>query len=68
MSSNPREGSLGYLNILEECSDPADGDKKCVNPEIRDFWRELLKASHPNAESYFESIDPINGIRIIRGS
>jgi hypothetical protein len=58
VSSNPREGSFGYLNILEECSDPADAEKKRVHPEIRDFWRELLKASHPNAEVYFESIDP----------
>jgi|GEM_PF-407735 len=56
VSSNPRAGSLGYLKILEECSDPNDEDK--LHPEIRTFWGELLEAAHPNAKEYFESITP----------
>jgi hypothetical protein len=58
VSSNPRGGNLGYLRILEECSDPDDEDKNRVHPAIRDFWRELLEAAHPHANEYFEDIAP----------
>jgi len=58
VSSNPREGNLAYLNILEECCDPADGDKNRIHPEVRDFWRELLEVAHPNASEYFGDISP----------
>lgn len=56
VSSNPRDGKLGYLKILEECSDPNDENK--VHPEISVFWKELLEAAHPNAKEYFASINP----------
>jgi Zinc dependent phospholipase C len=56
VSSNPREGSFGYLKILDECSDPEDSDR--IHPEIRDFWRDLLKTAHTHAQEYFEGIDP----------
>jgi hypothetical protein len=58
VSSNPREGKLGYLLFLEECSDPADEEKDRVHPEISAFWRELLEAAHPHASEYFEDIAP----------
>lgn len=54
--SNPRTGSLGYLKILEQCSDPKDENK--VNSEITVFWRDLLVAAHPNAKEYFAGIIP----------
>ena len=58
LSSNPRTGKLGYLRILEECSDPDDEDKDRINPEVRDFWKELLEAAHRNATEYFGDIVP----------
>lgn len=58
VSANPREGNLGYLRILEECSDPDDDDKNRVHPEISAFWRELLEAAHPAADEHFEGITP----------
>jgi hypothetical protein len=52
-----RDGkTFGYLNILDDCSDPQDLDK--VRPDVRSFWMELIKAAHPNAAEYFEHIDP----------
>jgi hypothetical protein len=56
VSANPREGNLGYLKILEECSDPKDENK--VHPEINEFWRILLQAAHPQAKEYFGDIVP----------
>jgi len=56
VSSNPRDGKLGYLKILEECSDPNDENK--VHPEINAFWKELLEAAHPNAKDFFSNISP----------
>jgi hypothetical protein len=58
VSSNPRGGNFGYLHFLEECSDPDDEDKNRVHPEIRVFWKELLEATHPNANEYFGDISP----------
>ncbi len=56
--ANPRDSSTGYLNILEECSDPADKDKNRIHPEIRNFWTELLRIAHPHATDYFADIKP----------
>lgn len=56
VDSNPRNGSLGYLKILEECSDPNDEDK--AHPDISLFWKELLTSAHPSASEYFEDINP----------
>jgi hypothetical protein len=56
VSSNPRGGNLGYLRKLEECSDAKDIDR--IHPEIREFWTDLLKAAHPDANDYFEDIVP----------
>jgi hypothetical protein len=56
VNSNARTGSFGYLKILDECSDIKD--KNHIHPEIRDYWKELLTASHPNAKEYFGDIDP----------
>lgn len=58
VNSNPREGSFGYLKILEECSDPDDADKNRIHPEIRDFWKNLLETAHPHATEYFADINP----------
>jgi hypothetical protein len=52
-----RDGkTFGYLNILDDCSDPQDPNK--VHPHIKTFWPEILKIAHPNATSYFKDIDP----------
>lgn len=56
VSSNPRDGTFGYLKILDECSDPDDIDR--IHPDIRTFWSDLLKAAHQYAQEYFDSIDP----------
>lgn len=56
VSSNPKDGNFGYLRILDECSDPDDIDR--IHPDIRTFWSDLLKFAHPNAQEYFDSIDP----------
>lgn len=48
--------TFGYLNILDDCSDPADTNR--MHPHIRAFWSETLKAAHPNASGYFQDIDP----------
>lgn len=56
VSANPREGNLGYLKILEECSDPKDANK--VHPEVNEFWRTLLEIAHPQAKEYFADIVP----------
>jgi hypothetical protein len=58
VDANPRGGNLGYLKILEECSDPADKDNTRIHPAIRGFWKELLEAAHPLAKEYFGSITP----------
>ena len=58
VTANPRDGSFGYLKILEECSDPADEDKNRIHPEIRNFWIELLKKAHPQASEHFKKIIP----------
>lgn len=52
-----RDGkTFGYLNILDDCSDPQDLNK--MHEDIRLFWADLLKAVHPNAAGYFEEIVP----------
>jgi hypothetical protein len=48
--------TFGYLNILDDCSDPQNADK--MHPHIKLFWTDLLKIVHPNAEEYFKDIDP----------
>lgn len=48
--------TFGYLNILDDCSDPKDTNK--MHPHIRVFWSDILKAAHPNASEYFECLDP----------
>jgi hypothetical protein len=58
VSASPREGKLGYLRILEECSDPDDKDGNRVHPQIGAFWRELLEKAHPDAKEYFGDISP----------
>lgn len=56
VNSNARTGSFGFLKILDQCSDNKDGNR--IHPEIRDYWKKLLIASHPNAKKYFNEIDP----------
>lgn len=56
VTANPKGGDFGYLNILDEGSDPKNKDR--IHPEVRDFWTDLLKKAHPNAEAYFEGIAP----------
>lgn len=57
-NSNPRNGKVGYLKLLEECSDPKDEDMNRVHPEIREFWKDLLEAAHRDAKDYFADINP----------
>ncbi|KIE18144.1 hypothetical protein DS62_13550 [Smithella sp. SC_K08D17] len=56
VNSNARTGSFGFLKILDQCSDIKDGNR--IHPEIRDYWKKLLIAAHPNAVEYFNEIDP----------
>ena len=56
VDANARSGALGYLRILEECSDPDDDDR--IHPEIASFWKQLLQVTHPHAQQYFSDIDP----------
>lgn len=58
VDANPRSGQLGYLRILDECSDPSDEDKNRIHPEVGNFWKELLEITHPYAKDYFPNIDP----------
>ena len=52
-----RDGqTFGYLNILDDCSDPENPDN--MHPHIKMFWTDILKAAHPNASVYFEDIVP----------
>ena len=48
--------SFGYLNILDDSSDPENLAK--IHPDISEFWSELIKVAHPNAAEFFDSIDP----------
>jgi hypothetical protein len=53
----PRDGgTFGYLNILDDCSDPNDPDR--IHPFIRVFWSDLLRTAHPHAADYFKDINP----------
>ncbi len=47
--------TFGYLNILDDCSDPKDLDK--IHPDIGSFWADILKVAHPHASAYVEQID-----------
>ena len=58
VAANPRTGNLGYLRILDECSDPSDHDKNRIHSEIYKFWKDLLEKAHPHATEYFSDIDP----------
>lgn len=44
------------MDILDDCSVAESLDK--VNPDIKDFWTELLKVAHPYASGVFGTIDP----------
>jgi hypothetical protein len=57
--------TFGYLNILDDCSDPQDLEK--MHPHIKEFWTEILKVAHPSASQYFESIDPDTWHKNYRG-
>jgi len=48
--------TFGYLDILDDCSDPDNLDN--VHPDIEAFWMDLLKTAHPNAFAYFADIKP----------
>lgn len=50
------QGTFGYLNILDDCSDPNDPDK--MHPYIGAFWSDLLRTAHPHAADYFKDINP----------
>lgn len=56
MAAPRDQETFGYLNILDDCSDPENLDK--INPRIRAFWIDLLQVAHPQASPYFEDINP----------
>ena len=57
INAAPRDDkTFGYLNILDDCSDPADLNR--IHPHIRLFWSELLQTAHPHASDYFKDINP----------
>ena len=46
-----------YVRLFKMCSDPTKVDK--INPYLRSFWTETLKASHPGATTdQIDKIDP----------
>jgi hypothetical protein len=46
-----------YVELFKMCSDPTNADK--INPYLRSFWTETLKASHPGATpQQIDKIDP----------
>ena len=46
-----------YVKLFKTCSDPTNADK--INPYLRNFWIETLKASHPGATpQQFDRVDP----------
>ncbi len=45
-----------YASLFKMCSDPAGKDK--INPDLARFWTQTLKASHPQADKWFNRIDP----------
>jgi len=45
-----------YVGLLKQCADPAD--EECIHPFIRTLWEEILEASHPGGEVYFDNIKP----------
>lgn len=50
------KATFGYLEILDDASDPGDQDK--IHRHVKSFWTDILKAAHPHASAYFEQIDP----------
>jgi hypothetical protein len=56
ISAAPRDNTFGYLNILDDCSDPNDTDR--INPYVGAYWTDLLKKTHPYAAPYFKDINP----------
>lgn len=48
--------TFGYLNILDDCSDPQDTER--MHPHIKSFWEDILKVVHPHASEYFDQLDP----------
>ncbi|MEW6715134.1 MAG: zinc dependent phospholipase C family protein [Nitrospirota bacterium] len=48
--------SFGYLNILDDCSDPQNIEN--IHPHIKYFWTDILKTVHSHASDYFEQINP----------
>jgi len=57
INAAPRDNTtFGYLNILDDCSDPANLEK--IHPYIRAFWSDLLQTAHPYASTYFRDINP----------
>jgi hypothetical protein len=57
INAAPRDKkTFGYLDILDDCSDPGDLDK--IHPHIRAFWPDLLQVAHSQASPYFKDINP----------
>jgi hypothetical protein len=56
LAANRDSTTFGYLNILDDGSNPQDLDK--IHPDIGSFWSNILKVAHPHASDYFEQIDP----------
>lgn len=57
VTANPHDrGTFGYLDILDDCSDPNDTNR--IHPTIRTNWSEILQKAHPGARKFFKDIDP----------
>jgi Zinc dependent phospholipase C len=48
--------NAGYISLLQDCSDPTD--KNRIHEAVRDYWPNILKNTHRNANKYFDKIDP----------
>jgi hypothetical protein len=57
INAAPRDKStFGYLDILDDCSDPENIDK--IHPYVRAFWSDLLQIAHRQAAPFFKDIKP----------
>jgi hypothetical protein len=56
IDANPRDNKLGFLTILDECSEPGSPDQ--LHHFVRDLWSELLRFAHPQGRDHFNDIVP----------
>lgn len=46
----------GYAELFKMCSDSADENQ--LNPDLKEYWTQTLKLTHPTAAAHFDKIEP----------